>query len=49
MDSMKIRIIPFDVDKENCHMWSRKLLCKLTVYGYRDLLKDLSIVKDEEF
>ncbi len=48
MDYKKIRIIPFDGKKANWHMWSRKFLCKLTVYGYRTLIKDLSKVKIEE-
>ena len=47
MESRKIKIIPFDGKRENWHMWSRKLLCKLTVYGYRDILLSEDEVKEE--
>ena len=44
----KIKIIPFDGKKENWNMWSRNFLCKLTVYGYRDLIPDLTGIKVEK-
>ena len=47
MEVNKIKIIPFDGKRENWNMWSRKFLCKLTVYVYRDiLLKDDEVKED---
>ena len=48
MEGKKIKVIPFDGKRENWHMWSRKFLCKLTVYGYRDILVEKQDIKEEE-
>ena len=48
MEAKKIKILPFNGEKKNWHMWSRKFLCKLTVQGCRDILQEDIEIKSED-
>ena len=48
MEAKKINILPFNGEKQNCHMWSRKFLWKLTVQGFRYILKEEKEIKSED-
>ena len=48
MEAKKIKIFPFNGEKKNWPMWSRKFLWKLTVQGFRDILQEDQEIKSEE-
>ena len=48
MEEKKIKILPFNGEKQNWHMWSRKFLCKITVQGFRDILQEDQEIKSED-
>ena len=48
MEAKKIKILPFNGEKQNWHMWSRKFLYKLTFQGCRDILQEDQEIKSED-
>ena len=48
MEAKKIKILPFNGEKQNWHMWSRKFFCKLTIQGCRDILQEYQEIKSED-
>ena len=48
MDEKKIKILPFNGEKQNWHMWSRKFFFNITVQGWRDILQEYQEIKSED-
>ena len=48
MDTKKLKILTFSGKKEDWHMWSRKFMFKLTIYGAKNLLKDHDGTKEND-
>ena len=47
MEEKNIKILPFNLDKNNWNIWSRKFLFKIIVQGRRDIILEYGEIKSE--